>query len=235
MNEQVWWYTARATGLVGWALCTLAVVWGLALSTRLLGKRPAPAWLLDLHRFLGALATIFVVLHVAALVADSYVDFGLADVLVPLASSWKPGAVAWGIAAFYLLVAVELTSLARRRLPVRLWRLTHMASLPLWAVSTVHLLTAGTDAGNPAVQSAALLATGAVLFLTIVRVISPRSAARAATLPRACQPPRSAAAAVTATLARPAAGTYRSKRDERHKRIGPFGPARRALESVNSK
>ena len=40
----------------------------------------------DLH------GTIFVVLHVAALVADSYVDFGLADVLVPLASSWKPGA-----------------------------------------------------------------------------------------------------------------------------------------------
>ena len=178
MNPQLWWYVARASGLVAWALCTLAVVWGLALSTRLLGKRPAPAWLLDLHRFLGGLATLFVAVHVAGLVADNYVHFGLAELVLPLASSWKPGPVAWGIAALYLLVAVELTSLARRRLPARLWRLVHMTSLPLWGVSTVHLLTAGTDAQNPAVQWAALLSVAAVIFVTVVRVLSPRAAAR---------------------------------------------------------
>jgi predicted ferric reductase len=175
MNDQLWWYVARASGLVGWFLCTLAVVWGLALSTRLLGKRPKPAWLLDLHRFLGGLATTFVVIHVGGLVADSYTHFGVADVLVPLASSWKPGAVAWGIAGFYLLLAVEVTSLARRHLPGRLWRRVHAASLPLWVVSTVHLVTAGTDAGNPLVWWTALLSTAAVLFVTLVRVLSPRS------------------------------------------------------------
>jgi predicted ferric reductase len=173
MNQQLWWFVARASGLVAWALCTLAVVWGLALSTRLLGKRPAPAWLLDLHRFLGGLATVFVVVHVAGLVADSYTHFGVADLFVPLASSWKPGPVAWGIAAFYLLLAVELTSLARRRLPARLWRLVHITSLPLWVISTVHLFTAGTDARNPAVQWAALASTAAVIFLTLVRALSP--------------------------------------------------------------
>jgi hypothetical protein len=165
---------ARASGLVAWALCTFAVAWGLALSTRLLGKRPKPAWLLDLHRFFGGLATIFVSVHVVALVADSYAHFGGADVLVPLASSWKPGPVAWGVAGLYLLLAVELTSLARRRLPPRLWRLTHLASLPLWAVATLHLLTAGTDAANPLVQWTVLVSTGAVLFFVIVRVLSPR-------------------------------------------------------------
>lgn len=174
MNEQLWWFVARASGLVGWLLCTLAVVWGMALSTRLFGKRPSPAWLLDLHRFLGALATIFAAVHVAALVADSYAHFGVTDVLVPLASSWKPGAVAWGVAAFYLLLAVEFTSLARRRLSPRLWRLVHTASLPLWAFSSAHLLSAGTDAGNPAVWAAVLLSTGAVVFVTLVRILSPR-------------------------------------------------------------
>jgi len=176
MNPQLWWHVARASGLVGWFLCTLAVVWGLALSTRLFGKRPAPAWLLDLHRFLGGLATVFVVLHVGALVADSYAHFGVADVLVPLASSWKPGPVAWGVAAFYLLVAVEITSLVRRWLPGRLWRVVHAASLPLWGASTVHLLTAGTDAGNAAVATAVLAVIGAVLFLALVRILSPRVA-----------------------------------------------------------
>lgn len=173
MNQQLWWFVARAGGLMSWFLCTLAVVWGMALSTRLLGKRPTPAWLLDLHRFLGALAAIFASVHVAALVADGYVHFGVVDVLVPMASSWKPGPVAWGIAGFYLLLAVELTSLARRWLPLRLWRSVHMASLPLWAFSTAHLLTAGTDAGNAAVWSAILVSTGAVLFVTVVRILSP--------------------------------------------------------------
>jgi predicted ferric reductase len=180
MNQQLWWYVARATGLVAWALCTLAVLWGLALSARLLGRRPAPAWLLDLHRFLGALATVFTAVHIAGLVADSYVDFGIADVLVPLASSWKPAPVACGVAAFYLLLAVELTSLARRRLRARIWRLVHMTSLPLWAISTVHLVTAGTDSNNPVVQWTVLSSTAAVLFTALVRVLSPRTAARPA-------------------------------------------------------
>jgi len=168
------WYVARASGIVAWALMAAGVLWGLAISTKSLRGRVKPNWMLDLHRFLGGLATVFAVIHVGALVADSYVHFGPADVLVPLASSWKPGPVAWGIAGFYLLAAVEVTSLARRRLPGRVWRLVHAASLPLWVVATVHLVTAGTDAGNGIVRSAALLSTGAVLFFALVRVLSPR-------------------------------------------------------------
>jgi hypothetical protein len=216
MNAQLWWYVARASGLVGWALATLAVVWGLALSTRLLGKRPAPAWLLDLHRSLGGLTTVFVGVHLGALVADNYAHFGLADLLVPLASSWKPGPVAWGIVAFYLLVAVELTSLARRRLPARLWRLVHVTSVPLWVVSTLHLLTAGTDARNPLVQWAVLGSTGAVLFFMIVRVLSPRSSVRAASRPtstalRSTALPRPADAVAATTALAPPAASARGK------------------------
>jgi hypothetical protein len=49
--------------------------------------------------------------------ADSYVHFSLVNVLVPLTGDWHPLAVAWGIAGMYLLLAVELTSLARPRVP----------------------------------------------------------------------------------------------------------------------
>ena len=94
-----------------------SVVWGLALSTRVLGGRPRPAWLFDLHRFLGGLALGFVGVHVLAVLADSYVHFSLLNVLVPLTGDWHPLAVALGIVGLYLLLAVELTSLARTRLP----------------------------------------------------------------------------------------------------------------------
>src|ERR1700682_5890473 len=127
-QSHLWWYTARAAGLVAWALLTASVVWGLALSTHVLGRKPRPVWLLDLHRALGGLAVIFTGIHVVGIMLDSYVHFGLSEVLVPLASAWHPVAVAWGIVAFYLLTAVEVTSLARRRLPNRFWRRVHFAS-----------------------------------------------------------------------------------------------------------
>jgi predicted ferric reductase len=76
LNSQLSWYAARASGLVAWAIVTLSILWGLALSTRLLRRKGVPAWLLDLHKFLGTLSIVFVAVHVAALVADNFVYFG---------------------------------------------------------------------------------------------------------------------------------------------------------------
>jgi predicted ferric reductase len=109
----------------------------------------SPAWQLDLHRFLGGLAVVFMGVHVVALLLDSYVQFSLVDVLVPFASSWHPLWVAWGIVAMYLALAVEITSLLRRQLPAKVWRRTHMLSLPLLLLATVHFIVAGTDADQP--------------------------------------------------------------------------------------
>ncbi len=97
-------------------------MWGLALSTRALGKNPRPAWLFDLHRFLGGLALIFTAVHVGAVLLDTYVHFSLVNVLVPFTGTWHPVAVAWGIVAMYLLLAVEMTSLLRKHISKRLWR-----------------------------------------------------------------------------------------------------------------
>src|SRR5712692_2722087 len=116
MVAHFWWYVARSGGLVAWALVVAACAWGLLHATRALGRRPTPAWMLSTHRYLSALASVFVAIHVVAIIADSYVHFGLTDVVIPLAASWHPVAVAWGIVGTYLLLAIELTSLARRHL-----------------------------------------------------------------------------------------------------------------------
>lgn len=170
MNTQLWWYAARAAGIVAWVLLSAGVLWGLALSTKVFGRTPRPAWLLDLHRALGGLAVIFTAVHVVAVMLDSYVHFGVAEVLVPLASSWHPVAVAWGIVGFYLLLAVELTSLARRHLSKRVWRAIHFASFPLFVVATVHGLSAGTDAKTGVAIAIVGAVVAAVTWLTAVRV-----------------------------------------------------------------
>ena len=180
MNPQLWWFVARACGVVAWALLTLSVLWGLAVSTRLLGKKAPPAWLLDLHRFLGGLSVCFVALHLVGLWADSYVHFGPAQLFVPFTSRWHAGAVAWGIAAFYVLIAIELTSLAMRRLPRAVWLHVHRTSFVLYAFATIHALSAGTDAKalRPFALTSAVVATCLIVFVWSVRVLSPRRSAR---------------------------------------------------------
>jgi predicted ferric reductase len=170
MSTQLWWDIARAGGLLAWGLLAASVLWGVALSSRVFGRHPRPAWLLDLHRYLGGLAVIFVGVHVAAIMLDSYVAFGPVQVLVPFAGSWHPGAVAWGIVGLYFLLAVELTSLARRHLPPRIWRRFHYLSLGVFVFSTVHLLTAGTDRHDPALVLTVVAVCGLVALLTVLRV-----------------------------------------------------------------
>ena len=114
----IWWYTARAGGLVAWLLLEASVVFGLLRSTRMAGRSATPAWLENVHNFLGGLAVMFVGVHILGIVADSYIHFGVADVLVPFATSWHPLAVAWGIVVFWVLMAVWLTSLAKDHLPL---------------------------------------------------------------------------------------------------------------------
>ena len=167
--SQITWYTARASGLVSWGLVLMSIVWGMLLATKVLGRKPGPAWILSLHRYLGALAVAFVGVHVGAILLDTYTNFGIADVLVPFASSWHPLAVAWGIVGMYLLVAIEITSLLRHRLSVHAWRNVHLLSYFLFATATIHMVTAGTDARAVlATTSAVLLAVMAALGSTAV-------------------------------------------------------------------
>src|SRR3954447_26920067 len=153
MTNELWWYVARSCGIVCWAVLAASVAWGLVLSSRSLRSRIKAAWMLDLHRYLGGLGVVFLALHLVGLAQDHFIRFGLTELFVPLASRWRPGAVAWGVAGCYLLVAVEATSLVRRRLPVRVWRAVHMLAFPLFAMATVHMLAAGTDVGNGALRA----------------------------------------------------------------------------------
>ncbi len=168
--DQLWWYVARSAGIVSWGLLAASVLWGLALSTKVFGKRPRPNWLLDLHQWLGTLTMVFIGVHIAGLVLDNYTHFGLSDVLVPFASDWDPSAVAWGVVAFYLLLAVEGTALARRWLPKKVWRSVHYLSFPVFVLATVHGVAAGTDATTTFAVATVVVVVAMVAMLSFVRL-----------------------------------------------------------------
>ena len=176
MVDHLWWYTARAGGLVAWGLVVASCTWGLLLALRVRAIA-TPAWTLSLHRWLGALAVAFTSVHVLALVADDYVEFGLGDVLVPYATSWHPGAVAWGIVGLYLLAAIEVTSVLRKHVGPRTWRTIHLLSYVLLGVTTIHLLTAGTDSTAVLPEALAVVAGMVAVFGTAM-LLTWRSAPR---------------------------------------------------------
>lgn len=176
MNAHVWWYVARASGIVAWLMLTVSVIWGVVLSTKAFPRRRRAAWLLDLHRWLGGLTVSFVAIHLAALVADSYTHFGVADLTVPLASDWKPVAVAVGVVAAWLLVAVELTSLAMRRLPRRVWRGVHLTSYAVFWLTSIHAALAGSDRARMLYQVTAGTSVIVVAWATLYRLAKPRVA-----------------------------------------------------------
>lgn len=165
------WYIDRAAGLVAWILLSGSVILGLLLSSKALGKRVRPNWLQDLHRGLSGLAVAFVAVHVVGAIGDNFIHFGVADVLVPGASSWRPLAIAWGVVTMYLLIAVEGSSLLRKHLSKSHWRRLHFLSFPLWITATSHGISAGTDAGSALAIAVAALTAAAIGGLTALRVV----------------------------------------------------------------
>ena len=187
MNPQFWWFLTRASGIVAWLMLTLSVIWGILLSTKAFPQQRRPVWLLSLHRWLGGLTMSFLAIHLVALVADNYVSFGLADIAIPYASDWKPGAVALGVLGAWLLVAVELTSLAMKRLPRKAWRAVHLSSYVAFWLTSMHAAFAGTDASSWLYRGGAAASIVAVAWALMYRVANRRAVRRAARATSAAQ------------------------------------------------
>jgi DMSO/TMAO reductase YedYZ heme-binding membrane subunit len=183
VNEKIWWYLSRSSGIVALVLLVATVVWGILLSTRVLKPHDRPAWLLDLHKWLGGSAVVMTLLHMLGLYLDGYIDYGFTELLVPGTSDYRPLAVAIGVLSFYVLVAVQVTSYFRTRLSKRMWRSVHMLSYGLVWGAAIHAGMAGTDVVNRAYQVVALLLTIIAASATVVRLLMP-GRTRAATASR---------------------------------------------------
>jgi sulfoxide reductase heme-binding subunit YedZ len=67
---------------------------------------------------------------------------------VPFGGSYRPFWLGLGAVSFDLMLAVVITSLARRRLGYGAWRATHWTAYASWPVALIHGLGIGTDAGS---------------------------------------------------------------------------------------
>lgn len=171
-SNPVDWYAARAAGIVAYVLLTVVVAIGISLAGRAPGRGRWRRWPMfaveDVHRAGGLLVGTFIAIHVLTIAIDSFLPFSLGQLVVPLASTYRPLWVALGIVAAELLLALAVTNRYRDGMPRRWWRAVHYANFAVWATATLHGMGSGTDRSAPwmmAVYPASVAAvTGAVAW-----------------------------------------------------------------------
>lgn len=139
------WYATRATGLVTLLLLTASVLLGLLTAGRF-ASLSWPRFLTQgLHRNVSLLVLVFLALHVATTVIDTYTNISLAAAFVPFASSYKADWLSLGAVALDIMLALVVTSLLRDRLGYRSWRRVHWLAYACWPVALAHGFGIGTD------------------------------------------------------------------------------------------
>jgi len=135
----------------------------------LVGRRVSRASATTVHQFLSTAGLALLVVHLGGLLVDSFMPFGLADLTIPFASTYRPLAIAIGVVAMYAMVAVIVLSWLRKRIGTVWWRRSHLLAVPTFAMSALHGLLAGSDSSRAAMWWLYLGTSLTVVFLVIVR------------------------------------------------------------------
>ena len=145
LNGPALWYATRATGMVSLLLLTGTMLLGIITAGRFASDNWPRFLTVGLHRNLTLLVLIFLSLHVATTVVDTYTSIPATAAVIPFVSSYKSPWLGLGAVAADLLIAVLVTSLLRGRLGLRAWRGLHWLAYACWPVAMIHALGTGTD------------------------------------------------------------------------------------------
>ena len=171
-SVQAMWYVTRAAGIVSYLLLWLSTVWGLAVSNKILDPVLHRAFTYDFHQFLSLLAIGFIILHIGVLLADQYLPFSVAQILVPFAAPYRPVWVGLGTIGLYLTLLVSITFYIRRWIGQKTFRAIHLVSYLAFLAAAAHGLFAGTDSPLPPVQLMYAVTSLTVVFLTVYRIVT---------------------------------------------------------------
>ena len=163
------WLLIRGSGIAAFALLAASSIWGLLLSSKLLGRKVGAKPLTWVHEALAIGALLATGLHMAFLVGDNYFYYGPRELLMPGASSYRPLAVAWGVVAFYALFLITSSFYVRPVIGQTVWRAIHFLSFGTFLATAIHGITAGADTTNPAVLTMYIGSIAVVILLVAFR------------------------------------------------------------------
>jgi predicted ferric reductase len=164
------WMLIRGSGIVAFALLAGSTIWGLLLSTKVLGswaKAKPVAWF---HESLAVGAVLATFVHMFALSIHEYIEFDWPDILVPGRATWRPTAVALGVVAFYGMTIISVSFYFKKFIGQQAWRAIHFGSFGVFVSTVLHGVMSGTDSGEPWMVGLYTGTAVAVALLLLIRL-----------------------------------------------------------------
>lgn len=169
---KAYWYLSRSSAFVSLFLIWLSMVFGLLITGKTAMVWPGGAQAFDLHQHAGLLGLAFALFHALILTGDKYINFTLAQVLIPFASEgYKPEWVGLGQVCLYAMTILALSYYVRKIITQRGWRLLHYLSFALYVGTIVHSFLSGSDTDTTLAKGAYALSILSIALLTIYRVV----------------------------------------------------------------
>ena len=177
------WMAIRGSGIIAFLLLAGSTIWGLLISTKVLGRAVKAKGVSFFHESLGIGSLVATGIHIYFLFNHDYIDFGYRALLVPGASSWRPLAVAFGVVAFYMMFLITVSFYVKKWIGQAAWRAIHMMSFGTFLGAALHGVFSGTDTSHPVVISmyvGSLAIVGILLVVRIAQAAAPQPAAQRA-------------------------------------------------------
>jgi predicted ferric reductase len=176
MPDNFFWYLTRSSALVGYFLLWISIFLGLAVKTPALNKIVKPIYSVKIHCWISLQSLVFALIHGASLLGDKFVNFSLANILIPFypSSYTQPvdsNILALGIIGLYIMIILVATSYGRKFISQSVWRGIHFLNIGLFVIVFIHALYLGTDMKNETIRAIFIIANSFLVFLFIVNML----------------------------------------------------------------
>jgi predicted ferric reductase len=170
MDRSMTWPLIRASGVMAYILFTVSMLWGLALSSKIVKDWSPGTLSMLLHTTVSWLGVGFATLHAFLLLFDQYVPYRLTELIIPFIGPYRPAAVGLGTLTLWIMVMVASSFAFKKRLGHRRWKLFHYISYAGFFMVTGHALLAGTDSSKIGFKVMLGLAMLVTVMLTGYRI-----------------------------------------------------------------
>ena len=171
-EPKAYWFISRGSAIVGFILLWMSMALGLVITNKIARVWPGGPTAFELHEYVSLLGMGFVLFHGLILMGDHYINYNLAQVLLPFASqNYRPFWVGLGQLGLYTWVVVNGSFYIRRKIGTRTWRLIHFVSFATFAMAMVHGLASGSDSNTVWGMTMYWITGGSLLFLLMYRIL----------------------------------------------------------------
>jgi sulfoxide reductase heme-binding subunit YedZ len=173
-----WWLASRSAGIVAFLGVSISVICGLLMANNLPRRRGAKKQLLAIHEIAALSGLAALAAHGLLLLGDGWVKPGLAGIAIPFEMSYRPAFTGLGILAGWTLAILGPAFYLRRHIGPKLWRQVHRWTIAGWMLAVVHVLGAGSDAGQWWLQAIIFVTAVPIAGLFALRMLKPAPAPR---------------------------------------------------------